>query len=52
MSLGSVFLRRSTDDHCSELELLEKVERDRVLRAADDSWGRRKSNLHVVEGEL
>lgn len=42
MSLGSVFLRRSTDDHCSELEVLEKVERERVLKAADDAWGRRK----------
>ena len=42
MSLGSVFLRRSTDDHCTELEVLEKVERERVLKAADDAWGRRK----------
>ncbi|KAE9377794.1 hypothetical protein N431DRAFT_541428 [Stipitochalara longipes BDJ] len=42
MSLGSVFLRRSTDDHCSELEVLEKVERERVLKAADDAWGRQK----------
>ncbi|PMD56761.1 uncharacterized protein K444DRAFT_34712 [Hyaloscypha bicolor E] len=42
MSFGSVFVRRSTDDHCSELEVLEKVERERVLKAADDAWGRRK----------
>jgi hypothetical protein len=42
MSLSSVFLRRSTDDHCSELKVLEKVERQRVLEAADDAWGRRK----------
>jgi hypothetical protein len=42
MSLGSVFLRRSTDDHCSELEILEKAEKERVLKAADDAWGRRK----------
>jgi hypothetical protein len=42
MSLGSVFLRRSTDDHCSELEILEKVERERALKAADDAWGQRK----------
>ena len=42
MSLGSVFLRRSTDDHCFELEMLEKVERERVLKAADEAWGKRK----------
>jgi hypothetical protein len=42
MSFGSVFVRRSTDDHCSELEVLEKVERECVLKAADDAWGRRK----------
>lgn len=42
MSLGSVFLRTSTDDHCSELEILEKIEKERVLKAADDAWGRRK----------
>lgn len=42
MSLGSVFLRRSTDDHCTELEILEKVERERVLKAADEAWGTRK----------
>jgi hypothetical protein len=41
MSLGSVFLRRSTDDHCLELEVLENVEKERVLKAADDAWGRR-----------
>ncbi|KAH8779249.1 hypothetical protein F5882DRAFT_329566, partial [Hyaloscypha sp. PMI_1271] len=41
MSFGSVFVRRSTDDHCSELEVLEKVERERVSKAADDAWGRR-----------
>ena len=42
MSLGSVFLRRSTDDHCLELEVSENVEKERVLKAADDAWGRRK----------
>lgn len=42
MSIGSVFLRRSTDDHCFELEIMEKVEREKVLKAADDAWGRRK----------
>jgi len=42
MSIGSVFLRRSTDDHCSELEMMERAEREKVLKAADDAWGRRK----------
>jgi hypothetical protein len=41
MSLGSVFLRRSTDDHCLELEVLERVEKERVLKTVDDAWGRR-----------
>jgi hypothetical protein len=39
VSLGIVALRHSTDEFRCEIERMEKVEREKVLRAAEDAWG-------------
>ncbi|KAH8685593.1 hypothetical protein BGZ60DRAFT_522880 [Tricladium varicosporioides] len=39
---GSLVLRKSTDDCCTELKLMEVLEREKVLQAAEEAWGRKK----------
>jgi hypothetical protein len=38
-SLGTIMLRKSTDEVLCELEMLEKVERENALMAAEKAWG-------------
>jgi hypothetical protein len=38
-------LRRSTDDYVHELQALERVEREKVLLAAELAWGKKKEAL-------
>ncbi|KAH6674525.1 hypothetical protein B0J14DRAFT_43183 [Halenospora varia] len=39
---SSLVLRKSTDDCCTELKKMEVIERDKVLQAAEEAWGRKK----------
>ncbi|KAF8855067.1 hypothetical protein BDZ45DRAFT_20137 [Acephala macrosclerotiorum] len=38
MSLGSMVLRKSTDDHLSEVERMERAEREKFLKVAEETW--------------
>lgn len=38
-SLGTLMLRKSTDEVLRELERMEKAERENTLRAAEEAWG-------------
>ncbi|KAF4637336.1 hypothetical protein G7Y89_g757 [Cudoniella acicularis] len=42
ISRGSMVLRKSTDDYHTELQIMEKLEREKVLKAAEEAWGRKK----------
>lgn len=38
MSLGSMVLRKSTDDHLSEVERMERAEKEKFLNFAEGPW--------------
>lgn len=40
--LDEIGLRKSTDDLYFELERMKKLERERVIRAVEEAWGKRK----------
>jgi len=40
LSFGCMSLRKSTDDILGELEKMERLERERVMRAAEEAWGK------------
>jgi hypothetical protein len=37
--LGSLALRKSTIDFTEQLEMMERMEKDRVIKSAEDAWG-------------
>ena len=39
VSVGAVALRKSTDDLSFELEELERLEKERAIKSAEDAWG-------------